>query len=264
MADVALILAGCTTSRAARQEAVTLRVAGSTSMHLALQDLADNYQANHPNTIVDIRTGGSAVGLSGLMAAKADIAAVSWHAKDAEILPGLQAIPIARDAIAVIVHPSNPVRGLTLLQIKGLYQGEILGWETLGGTTDEPLLISREDGSGTREAFEAMVMGGERVTLNALVMPGSQAVVDYVAAHPTAIGYVSAAYSERESARPGSRRGSPGRSGRSDLRLSPDATALPVHAVTSAAGKPGIREFRAQPCRAGHHRQVPRRSTLRY
>ena len=67
---------------------------------------------------------------------------------------GLRAVPVARDAVAVIVHPGNPVHGLTLVQIKAIYQGEMLTWEGVGGTALEPQIISREDGSGTRAAFE--------------------------------------------------------------------------------------------------------------
>jgi phosphate transport system substrate-binding protein len=69
----------------------------------------------------------------------------------------------------------------------------MLTWEGAGGSTLEPIIISREDGSGTRGAFEQLAVGGERVTLNALVMPSTSAVVNYVAAHPAAIGYVTSA-----------------------------------------------------------------------
>ena len=93
----------------------------------------------------------------------------------------------------MIVHAKNKARGLTLLEAKAIYQGEALDWSAFGGPAAEPVVVSREDGSGTRAAFEAIVMNGDRVTLNALVMPSSQAVVDYVATHPAAIGYVSMA-----------------------------------------------------------------------
>jgi phosphate transport system substrate-binding protein len=190
---LALALSACADNQARPQEPSTLHIAGSSSMQAALGELATAYQAAHPNVVVDVREGGSAVGLSELTEGKADLAAVSWRPTDAAMPAGLQAIPIGRDAIALITYPTNPVHGLTLVQVKSLYQGETLDWQALGGSQAEPLLISREDGSGTRAAFEALVMGGERVTLNALVMPDSRAVVDYVAAHPAAIGYVSMA-----------------------------------------------------------------------
>ena len=103
----------------------------------------------------------------------------------------LNVIPIARDGLAIIVNPQNTITNVTSLQLRALYRGETLDWGAVGGSGGEPVVISREDGSGSRTAFEALAMDGERVTLNALVMPTSQAVVDYVASHRNAVGYVS-------------------------------------------------------------------------
>ncbi len=111
--------------------------------------------------------------------------------------PNLVRVPIGVDGVAVIVHPRNDVAVLTLLQLRDLFSGHLLDWQAVGSTLkagDGVLLISREDGSGTRFFFEEQVMGDERVALTAVVMPTSQDVVAYVADHPQAIGYVSAAY----------------------------------------------------------------------
>jgi phosphate transport system substrate-binding protein len=168
-------------------------VGGSTSLAGSLADLAEAYQAAHPYVLIDVRATDSATGLRALSAGETDVAAVSWQ----ELKPGTEAgfagVPVAEDGLALIAHPGNRVRSLTLLQVKALYQGEILNWAALAGPDAEPIIVSREDGSGTRAAFESLVMGGERVTLNALIMPGSKAVVDYVAGHPAAVGYVTAA-----------------------------------------------------------------------
>jgi phosphate transport system substrate-binding protein len=75
-----------------------------------------------------------------------------------------------------------------------LFSGRTIEWDNVGGSPGLVQTVSREDGSGTRDAFEAVVMGNDRVTLTALVMPNSQAVVDYVARDPLAIGYVSMGY----------------------------------------------------------------------
>jgi phosphate transport system substrate-binding protein len=75
-----------------------------------------------------------------------------------------------------------------------LFSGHVIEWGQVGGSSSPVQAVSREDGSGTRAAFEAMVMQGDRVTPMALVMPNSQAVVDYVARDPNAIGYVSMGY----------------------------------------------------------------------
>ena len=188
-----VVLMGCAGPLVGGSEPVTLQIAGSTSMRPVLEELAKAYQAIHPDVQFQIRGGGSVLGLQDLRAGKADIAAVSWKAESEPVPSGVQAAPIARDSLVILVHPSNRVPGLTLLQLRALYRGETLDWATLGGLSGEPVVVSREDGSGDREAFESLVMGSDRVTLNALVMPTAPAVADYVARHPAAIGYVSLA-----------------------------------------------------------------------
>ncbi len=188
-----LLLAACSNPLASPPPPTTLRIAGSTSMMPVLRELGQAYQTRHPNVLVDVQGGGSAIGVSLLKAGVADLAAVSWQEEGGQPLDGLSAVPIGRDAVAIVVHPQNRVKGLTLLQVRAIYRGEILDWAALGGPAEEPIVVSREEGSGTRTAFEALTMGGDRVTLNALVMPTSSAVVDYVARHRAAIGYVTMA-----------------------------------------------------------------------
>jgi phosphate transport system substrate-binding protein len=202
-----LLSAACSNSSLVTPAPVTLRIAGSTSMTRLLRELAAAYQTGHPNVLVDVRGGGSAVGLSELRGGEVELAAISWQVEDprqskipvrgeadaGKVPAGTQAVPVARDAIALIVHPANRLPGLTLLQAKAIYQGETLDWSALGAPSAETVVISREDGSGTRAAFEALVMGSDRVTLSAVVMPDSQAVVDYISTHRAAIGYVTMA-----------------------------------------------------------------------
>jgi phosphate transport system substrate-binding protein len=187
----AALLAACSNRPAAAPTPISLRVTGSTSLSLVLEELAQAYQAEHPNVLVDIRSVGSTVGLEALGKGQADLAAISWRAADEKLPDGMQAVPIARDGIAIAVHPRNTIPGLTLLQLRALFRGETSDWSALKGASSETVIVSREDGSGTRTAFETLAMGGDRVSLNALVMPTSQAVVDYVASHRGAVGYVS-------------------------------------------------------------------------
>jgi phosphate transport system substrate-binding protein len=94
--------------------------------------------------------------------------------------------PFFRDGIAVIVHPASSFSEIGLGQLREIFRGHLQ--ERQGVVLS---VVSREDGSGTRAAFESMVLDGERTTLNAVVMPSSSAVVDYVASTPAAMGYVS-------------------------------------------------------------------------
>ena len=186
-----LLLAACGNPAVTPDAPATLRIAGSTSLKPTLNELASAYQAGHPQTVVEVFGGGTAIGIQELRGKEIDLAAVSWQSDDTETPDALNVIPIARDGLAIIVNPQNTITNVTSLQLRALYRGETLDWGAVGGSGGEPVVISREDGSGSRTAFEALAMDGERVTLNALVMPTSQAVVDYVASHRNAVGYVS-------------------------------------------------------------------------
>jgi phosphate transport system substrate-binding protein len=99
--------------------------------------------------------------------------------------------PIGLDGLAIVVHPSNRIGGISLVQLRDIFAGRVLDWRALGSEAGEILLVSREDGSGSRILFEERVMDQERVSLTAVVMPSSADVVDYVSKNPAAIGYVT-------------------------------------------------------------------------
>ncbi len=188
---LATTLSACSAGWTGTPAPVVLRIAGSTSLQPVLKELATAYQSAHPNVLIDVRGGGTAIGIQQLRDGQIDLAAVSWRSEDEKLPDNIQAIPVARDGIAVIVHPTNAITNLTSLQLHAIYRGEILDWAALGHTSSMPTVISREEGSGTRAAFETLVMGDERVTLNALVLPTGEAIIDYVASHRDAIGYTS-------------------------------------------------------------------------
>ncbi len=190
---VLVLLAACADPIASPTPSVVVRISGSTSMMPALHDLAAAYQQRRPHVRIELLGNGSAAGLRELQNGTVDIAAISWKPEESAAPAGLVATPFARDGIGIIVHPANRIAGLTLNQVRRIYRGEVLDWQTLGGPAEEPLVISREEGSGTRAAFEAIAMAGEQVTLNAIVMPSSQAVVSQTARRIGAIGYVSMA-----------------------------------------------------------------------
>ncbi len=181
-------------------EPVYLRIAGSTSMQPLIEDLAQAYTGRHEHVTIEVRGGGSRLGIALARGNEMDIGTASRkptaeEERDPETgAKRLWWTAIAQDGIALVVNPQNAVEGLTLSQARDVFFGRILDWEEMGGLPGEIVVVSREDGSGTREVFEEMVMGEKRVTLTAIVMPSSEAVVEYVARHPTAIGYVSMGY----------------------------------------------------------------------
>jgi phosphate transport system substrate-binding protein len=107
----------------------------------------------------------------------------------------LWAAPIGQDGIAVIVHPDNDITELTTAQLRSIYQGWATRWSDVGGHGDgDIIVISREDGSGTRAEFENLVMGSRRTTPSAQIAPTSEAMMTSVARQPDSIGYVSMSY----------------------------------------------------------------------
>jgi phosphate transport system substrate-binding protein len=181
-------------------EPVYLRIAGSTSMQPLVKDLAQAYTERHEYVTFDVQGGGTHLGITLAGEGQIDISTASWkptaeEERDPETgAKRLWWTAIAQDGIALVVHPQNVLGGLTLPQARDIFFGQVLDWEEIGETSGEIVVVSREDGSGTRKVFEEMVMGKKRVTPTAIVMPSSEAVIEYIAGHPTAIGYVSMGY----------------------------------------------------------------------
>lgn len=170
---------------------VHLKMAGSTSMQPLIQELAQAYTARYDYVTIDIDARGSKLGLEALRDGTVDLALVS-RALSSDEERGLEATVIAQDAIAILVNDANRVDSLTSRQLRDIFSGDILLWSEVGGEEVDIQVTSREDGAGTREAFENAVMQGSRVTPTAIVLPGDDAVGQFVAESPYAVGYASA------------------------------------------------------------------------
>jgi len=191
---------GCQSVDVIAKTPVTIKVAGATAMQPVLYALTSEFSRQHPHVFFDIAGGGSTIGEERLWQGQIDLAA-STLISPTQPLPGLttpgqklQRTPIGLDGLAVIVHPDNPLTNLTLLQLQELYSGRAWNWQSQGWLDTDVTLITREAGSGARTLFDERVMGELPTALTAIVMPTSGDVVDYVATHPLAIGYVSRAY----------------------------------------------------------------------
>ncbi|MFS8639652.1 MAG: phosphate ABC transporter substrate-binding protein [Symbiobacteriaceae bacterium] len=178
---LAALLAGCA------QTSVGLRVAGSTSLQPLVEVLAEGYRAAG-GARVSTQGVGSTAGLQALRSGVADLAAVSRPLTPEEAREGFQAYVIAWDVLAIAVHPSNPVEGLTLAELRRLFAGEIRDWAELGGPAGRVHLISREAGSGSRQAFRDLV--GPIHPL-AAVQNTNGAIRQAVRNDPAAVGYLS-------------------------------------------------------------------------
>ena len=180
---VGLLVTGCQRSTAG------ITVAGSTSVEPFAGLLAEEYMRLHPGSHIYVQGGGST---AGVVAARTHAANIGMSSRS--LLPtenDLYAVTIARDAIAVIVHPENPVHDLPLSQIRQVFSGKVKGWGELGGSSRPIVLVTREEGSGTREAFQKFVMEKEEISLDALVQDSNGAIRQVVSNDPNAIGYIS-------------------------------------------------------------------------
>jgi phosphate transport system substrate-binding protein len=194
--------AACGETAVATPRPVVVVIAGATSMHPVLQDLATEFTQRHPNVLIELRGGGSTLGETRVRERRLALAAstlMDEEVNDSDSGPAGEKVPLLRapigiDSVAVIVHESNPVTGFTSEQLRDVFGGRILDWGELQSDPGEIVLVSREDGSGTRRAFESRIMDEKPVSLTAVVMPTSRDVVGYVSRNPFAIGYVSSAY----------------------------------------------------------------------
>lgn len=144
----------------------------------------------HPEARVDVQGGGSSAGIYAATHGAADLGASSRELIGEE--KKLIEIPIAYDGIAVIVHPSNPLTTISLTEIRKIFSGAVKNWSALGLPPHDIDLITREEGSGTREAFEHLVMGKQEITPAALVQDSNGSVREIVAGDPNSLGYISA------------------------------------------------------------------------
>lgn len=166
-------------------------IAGSTSVQPYAEILAEEFALLYPDSEIDIQGGGSAAGITAAESGTADIGMSSRSLKDKELERGLWWIEIARDGLAVIVHPQNKVNDLTFDQICDIYAGKVLNWSEVGGRDAKIHLIAREEGSGTRSAFEELLMKDERITPKAIVQNSNGSVKQLVSNDQNAIGFIS-------------------------------------------------------------------------
>lgn len=152
--------------------------------------LATAYSQQRPYVTLTVQAANSRTGLRAASEYSRTIGLVARVVKPSE-LEQTRAVVVARDGIAVIVNRANPISAIQHFQIPQIFSGEILTWPIGPQMGQNIVVVSREEGSGTRDAFEAMVMAGQRVTRTALIMPSESAVVDFVARNPAAIGYAS-------------------------------------------------------------------------
>ena len=190
----ASLFAGCS-----RDSGNKIVIKGSTTVLPVTQKTAEAYRKIN-KTAITIEGSGSGNGIKALIDGTCDIANSSREMKPEELQSAsakgkkVKEIAIAVDMIVPVVNPSNPVKEITMAQLKAIYDGSITNWKQLGGRDENIVVISRDTSSGTYEIWNEKVMKKADVRKDALLQASNGAIISAVAGNPKAIGYVGFGY----------------------------------------------------------------------
>lgn len=179
-----------------------LTIKGSTTLLPIVQKAVDAFKKKKPEINVTYNSSGSQIGINALTDGYADIALSSRELKQEEKQKlrarnkAAKETIVAWDGIMPIVHPSNPVKNLTLAQLKDIYTGKVTDWEQVGGKKGNIVVVARDFSSGTHEAWAELVLNNEPVLKSAQEKVTSEEVLETIASTPNAIGYDGIGYVE--------------------------------------------------------------------
>lgn len=178
-------------------------VDGSTTVGPIAKAFAEYLMRHHPGLQITVSESGSGNGAKSLINGVCHVATMSRPMKPQETkaasLKGVNVVEhiIAMDALPVIVHPSNPVKHLTVAQVRDIYFGRIGNWKWLGGPNLKIVRISRDTNSGTYECFNEMVMNKTRMASDVEYVGSNGAVRQRVQSTPAAIGYAGLGFVDK-------------------------------------------------------------------
>jgi phosphate transport system substrate-binding protein len=167
------------------------------------QRWAESYMAANPGAVVQVTGGGSGTGIAALINGTTDVCMASRPMKEDEKRKlrdrfqtmGIE-IPVAKDGLSVYLHETNPVKELSIEQLRAIYTGVVTNWKEVGGSDAPITLYSRENSSGTYVYFKDHVLLGRDYSARCQTLPGTAAVVNAVGRDPGGIGYGGAAYAK--------------------------------------------------------------------
>lgn len=195
----ALLLVGCGKKQSSASASYLIIKGSDTMVHLA-SSWAEHYMNQHPNVNISVTGGGSGTGIAALINGTTDICIASRSIKAKEIAlakqNGIEAVEhiVARDGIAVVVNPANPISELTVDQIGRIYRGSYASWNSVGGPDQPIIILSRESSSGTYVFFQERVLNKQDYSRDAMLMPSTSAIIQTVSQDKLAIGYVGLGY----------------------------------------------------------------------
>ena len=201
VALTALVLtSGCSKQGDSDTEQRFITIKGSDTMVHLVSSWAEAFMQKNPEIEVSVTGGGSGTGIAAILNGTTDICAASRKIKDKELELALRKnihpneLAVARDGIAVVVHPDNPVKELTLEQLSRIFAGQSLRWSDVGGPAEEIIVLSRESSSGTYVFFQEMVLKKQDYIQDAKLLPATSSIIQSVSTDKWAIGYVGLGY----------------------------------------------------------------------
>ena len=201
-AVTAVLLSGIVLAACSRDTGNKIVIKGSTTVLPITQKAAEEYRKQNKVSIT-IEGSGSGNGIKALIDGTCNIANSSREMKEKELQSAkekgiaVKEIAVAIDMIVPVVHPGNPVKNLTMDQLKGIYDGSIKNWKQLGGKDEKIVVISRDTSSGTYEIWHEKVMKKTDVAKDALLQASNGAIVSAIAGNPKAIGYIGYGYIDK-------------------------------------------------------------------
>jgi phosphate transport system substrate-binding protein len=183
-----------------------LKIKGSDTVLPLASAWAEAYMNKHPDAVIAVNGGGSGVGFASLINGTCDIANASRECKPKEVTQGrdrnvmLKATTVAKDGLAVVVHPRNPLKGVTMAQLAKLYQNA-QSWKEIGGDNKKVVVIGRDSSSGTYVFFQDTVLRGRRYRPDMLTLPSNNAICQAVSQDQGAVGYVGLAFAKEFAAK---------------------------------------------------------------
>ena len=194
IAMIGAVFTGCGNNSTSNDGTVTITVSGSTSVGPLMEKIAEKYEEENSDVSIEINQTGSSAGIKDAMDGISDIGLSSRDLKGEEASK-VQSTVLAYDGVAVITNTSNPIKELTIEQIRDIFTGKITNWNQIGGNDSPIVVVSRETGSGTRTAFEEGVgYSEEELVKTATISKGNGDVKTTVSTNENAIGFVSFEY----------------------------------------------------------------------
>lgn len=169
-------------------EPIIITVVTTPGGAMLIQDIAETFNRTKPHISFEVTQANEVQSLKTLATGKTDMVIANY------LFPGTEQFrqtPLALDGVVLVVHPDNSINNLTLLELQQIYSGKHFNWRDVQGLNQEIQVVVRERGAGSGAIFGEIIMKESRITPNARVFPNNQAIVDFVAQTPEAIGYVT-------------------------------------------------------------------------